>query len=67
MTAGNGGGETIIRRQSALTVTRGTLAALTRMAKCTGMEIPLFQKATATAAHATVEKWHSAHGWVARA
>ena len=66
MTVGIGNRETIIKGRLALTVTRGTLAALTRMAICTGMEMSLFQKATATAAHATVEKWHSAHGWVAQ-
>ena len=66
MTAGLGGVETIMRRQSALTLTRSTLAALTRMAKCTGMEIYLFQKATVTAAAATVENVDTAHGGVAR-
>ena len=67
MIVGIGDMETIMRRQSALTVTRSTRAALTRMAICTGTEISLFQKATATAATATVEKLHTAQGWVARA
>ena len=67
MTAGLGVVETIIRRRIVLTVTRSTLAAWTRMAKCTGMEIPLFLKETVTAAHAAMGKLHSAHGWVARA
>ena len=66
MIVGIGDMETIMRRQSALTVTRSTLAALTRMAKCTGMEIYLFQKATVTAADATVENVDTAQGWVAR-
>ena len=66
MIVGIGDMETIMRRQSALTVTRSTRAALTRMAKCTGMEIYLFQKATVTAADATVENVDTAQGWVAR-
>ena len=61
MTAGIGSQEIIIRRQCALTVTKGTQAALTRMAICTGMEIPLFQKVAATAADATVENVDTAH------
>ena len=67
MIVGIGDMETIMRRQSALTVTRSTLAALTRMAKCTGMEIYLFQKATVTAAHAAMGKLEPALRWVARA
>ena len=67
MIVGIGDMETIMRRQSALTVTRSTRAALTRMATCTGMETSLFQKETVTAAHAAMGKLHSAHGWVARA
>ena len=67
MTAGIGNRETIIKGRLALTVTRGTLAALTRMAKCTGMEIGLFQKMTVTAANATTDKLELAHGRVARA
>ena len=47
-------------------MTRGTLAAWTRMAKCTGMEIGLFQKMTATAANATTDKLELAHGRVAQ-
>ena len=66
MIVGIGDMETIMRRQSALTVTRSTLAALTRMATCTGMEIYLFQKATVTAADATVENVDTAQGGVAR-
>ena len=67
MTVGIGNRETIIKGRLALTVTRGTLAALTRMAKCTGMEIGLFQKMTVTAANATTDKLELAHGRVARA
>ena len=67
MIVGIGDMETIMRRQSALTVTRSTRAAWIRMAKCTGTEISLFQKVTVTAATATVEKLHTAQGWVARA
>ena len=67
MIAGHGGRGRVMRRQSALTVTRSTLAALTRMATCTGMEIPLFQKATVTAAHAAMGKLEPALRWVARA
>ena len=67
MIVGIGDMETIMRRQSALTVTRSTLAALTRMATCTGMEIGLFQEVTATAADATTDKLEPAQRWVVRA
>ena len=66
MTVGIGNRETIIQGRRALTVTRGTLAAWTRMAICTGMEIGLFQKVTVTAADATTDKLEPAQRWVAR-
>ena len=67
MTVGIGNRETVIQGRRALTVTRGTLAAWTRMAICTGMEIGLFQEVTATAADATTDKLEPALRWVARA
>ena len=67
MTVGHGGRGRVMRRQSVLTVTRSTLAALTRMATCTGMEIGLFQEVTATTADATTDKLEPALRWVARA